>query len=165
MIAWAVPCRRSRCAITGRSAAAPSVGGVRVARRAKNPAIDHELVDVSAATIARADRYRRQIESFFRWLSVMATSAINQSHAGRRHHAFHVTAIGVLPMYLHLGHRPSKYLVRDDEPVASGGATLEECSPILRVAGKTKRAGRRSRHVAAPNKRTKPRLTSQRRGG
>ena len=44
---------------------------------------------------------------------------------------FYVTVIGVLLMYLHLGHRPSKYLFVMMSLVASGGATLEEVLPIF----------------------------------
>ena len=45
---------------------------------------------------------------------------------------FYVTVIGVTLMYLHMGHRPSKYLFLMMGMVANGSATLEEVMPILR---------------------------------
>jgi hypothetical protein len=45
---------------------------------------------------------------------------------------FYVAVIGVTLMYLHTGHRPSKYLFIMLGMVASGSACLEEIMPILR---------------------------------
>ena len=45
---------------------------------------------------------------------------------------FYVAVIGVTLMYLHAGHRPSKYLFVMLGMVANGSATLEEILPILR---------------------------------
>ncbi len=45
---------------------------------------------------------------------------------------FYVAVIGVTLMYLHMGHRPSKYLFIMLGMVANGSASLEEIMPILR---------------------------------
>lgn len=91
------------------------------------------LLEVSAATIAQLYRYRWQIELFFRWLKCYARFDHLISHAreGVLTH-FYVTVIAVLLMYLHTGHRPSKYLFALMSLVASGGTTLDNVLPILR---------------------------------
>ena len=45
--------------------------------------------------------------------------------------SFYVAVVGATLMYLHAGHRPSKYLFSLMGLVASGSATLEEIMPIL----------------------------------
>lgn len=91
------------------------------------------LLDVSAATIAKLYRYRWQVELFFRWLKCFGNFNHLISHAreGVLTH-FYVTIIACLLMYSHTGFRPSKYLFVLMSQVASGGATLEEVLPILR---------------------------------
>jgi Transposase DDE domain len=91
------------------------------------------LLDVSAATIAQLYRYRWQIELFFRWLKCYARfdHLISHTREGVLTH-FYVTVIAVLLMYLHTGHRPSKYLFALMSQVASGGTTFDNVLPILR---------------------------------
>ena len=103
------------------------------------------LLDVSAATIAQLYRYRWQIELFFRWLKCYGHFGhlISHTREGVITH-FYVTVIGVLLMYLHLGHRPSKYLFVMMSLVASGGATLEEVLPILRERERQSELARQS---------------------
>ena len=103
------------------------------------------LLDVSAATIAKLYRYRWQIELFFRWLKCYGHFGhlISHTREGVITH-FYVTVIGVLLMYLHLGHRPSKYLFVMMSLVASGGATLEEVLPILRERERQSELARQS---------------------
>lgn len=91
------------------------------------------LLDVSAATIAQLYRHRWQIELFFRWLKCYARFDHLISHtrdAVVMH--FYVTVIAVLLMYLHTGHRPSKYLFSLMSLVANGASTLDDVLPILR---------------------------------
>lgn len=91
------------------------------------------LLEVSAATIAQLYRYRWQIELFFRWLKCYAhfDHLISHTREGVLTH-FYVTVIAVLLMYLHTGHRPSKYLFVLMSQVASGATTLDNVLPILR---------------------------------
>jgi DDE family transposase len=91
------------------------------------------LREVSAATIAQLYRYRWQIELFFRWLKCYARfdHLISHTREGVVTH-FYVTVIAVLLMYLHTGHRPSKYLFTLMSLVASGATTLDNVLPILR---------------------------------
>jgi hypothetical protein len=91
------------------------------------------LLDVSAATIAHLYRYRWQIELFFRWLKCYGhfDHLISHTREGVLTH-FYVTVIAVLLMYVHTGHRPSKYLFALMSQVASGGTTLDNVLPILR---------------------------------
>ena len=78
-------------------------------------------------------RYRWQIELFFRWLKSYARfdHLISHNREGVLPN-FYVAVIGVTLMYLHMGHRPSKYLFLMMGMVANGSATLEEILPILR---------------------------------
>src|SRR5262249_5028980 len=46
--------------------------------------------------------------------------------------SFYVAVVGVTLLYLHTGHRPSKYLFIMLGMVANGSATLDEIMPILR---------------------------------
>jgi hypothetical protein len=91
------------------------------------------LLDVSATTIAQLYRYRWQIELFFRWLKCYGRfdHLISHTREGVLTH-FYVTVIAVLLMYLHTGHRPSKYLFALMSQVASGSTTLDNVLPILR---------------------------------
>lgn len=91
------------------------------------------LIEVSAATIARLYEHRWHVELFFRWLKSFGNfnHLICQNRDGAQLH-FYVTVIAVLLMYLHTGFRPSKYTFALMSQVASGGATLEEIMPILR---------------------------------
>jgi hypothetical protein len=91
------------------------------------------LLDVSAATIARLYRYRWQVELFFRWLKSYAnfTHLMSHSRSGVLMHLY-VAVIAVLLMYLHTGYRPSKYMFVLLGQVAAGAATLDEILPILR---------------------------------
>ncbi|EAQ79796.1 IS4-like element ISBlma1 family transposase [Blastopirellula marina] len=91
------------------------------------------LLDVSAEVIAQLYQQRWQIELFFRWLKCFA----NFNHLISHHRSgvllsFYVAVIAALLTYLHLGHRPSKYMFVMLEQVACGAATWEEIAPILR---------------------------------
>jgi hypothetical protein len=46
--------------------------------------------------------------------------------------SFYVAVVGVTLLYLHTGHRPSKYRFLMLGMVANGSATLDEIMPILR---------------------------------
>ena len=91
------------------------------------------LMDVSANTVAMLYRYRWQVELFFRWFKSYAHFGhlISHSREGVQTHLY-VTIIAVLLMYLHTGHRPSRYMFALLGQVAAGAATLEEILPILR---------------------------------
>lgn len=91
------------------------------------------LLDVDAATIGLLYRDRWQVELFFRWLKCYARfdHLISHNREGVLLN-FYVAVIGVTLMYLHMGHRPSKYLFLMMGMVASGAATLDEIMPILR---------------------------------
>ena len=91
------------------------------------------LLDVEARHVGVMYRYRWQIELFFRWLKVFAN--FNHLIAHSREGvllSFYVAVIGVLLIYLHTDAKPSKYAFNLLSFVASGGATLEEITPILR---------------------------------
>lgn len=91
------------------------------------------LLDLDASIIGLLYRHRWQIELFFRWLKSYARfdHLISHNRAGVLLN-FYVAVIGVTLMYLHMGHRPSKYLFLMMGMVADGSATLEEVMPILR---------------------------------
>lgn len=91
------------------------------------------LLDLDASIIGLLYRYRWQIELFFRWLKCYARfdHLISHNREGVLLN-FYVAVIGVTLMYLHMGHRPSKYLFIMIGMVASGSANLEEIMPILR---------------------------------
>jgi IS4 transposase len=91
------------------------------------------LLDLDASIIGLLYRHRWQVELFFRWLKCYARFDHLISH-GREGVLlnFYVAAIGVTLTYLHMGHRPSKYLFVMMGMVASGSATLDEIMPILR---------------------------------
>jgi Transposase DDE domain len=91
------------------------------------------LVDLDASMIGHLYRYRWQIELFFRWMKSYArfNHLISHTREGVLLN-FYVAVIGVTLMYLHVGHRPSKYLFILMGYVANGSATLEEVMPILR---------------------------------
>jgi hypothetical protein len=91
------------------------------------------LLDVEAQHVGIMYRYRWQVELFFRWLKVFANfnHLITHSREGVLL-SFYVAVIGVLLIYLHTDAKPSKYAFSLLSLVASGGATLEEISPILR---------------------------------
>jgi IS4 transposase len=91
------------------------------------------LLDVDASVIGLLYRNRWQIELFFRWLKSYARFDHLISH-GREGVLlnFYVAVIGVTLLYLHAGHRPSKYLFIMMGMVANGSASLEEIMPILR---------------------------------
>lgn len=91
------------------------------------------LFDVSAQTVALLYRFRWQVELFLRWFKSFGNFAHLISHCrnGVLTHLY-VTIIAALLMYLHTGHRPSKYLFALLSQVAAGAATLEEILPILR---------------------------------
>jgi hypothetical protein len=91
------------------------------------------LLDVAASILGLLYRHRWQIELFFRWLKSYARFDHLLSH--NREGVllnFYVAVIGVTLMYLHAGHRPSKYLFIMMGMVANGSATLDEIMPILR---------------------------------
>ena len=91
------------------------------------------LLDVSAATIAKLYCHRWQVELFFRWLKCYGNFNHLISHNAQGVQLnFHVTIIAVMLMYLHTGFRPSKYLFSLMSQVAGGGASFEEIMPILR---------------------------------
>ena len=91
------------------------------------------LLDLDASVIGLLYRHRWQIELFFRWLKCYARfdHLISHSREGVLLN-FYVAVMGVTLMYLHMGHRPSKYLFIMMGMVANGSATLEEIMPILR---------------------------------
>jgi Transposase DDE domain len=91
------------------------------------------LLDLDASIIGLLYRNRWQIELFFRWLKSYARfdHLISHNREGVLLN-FYVVVIGVTLMYLHMGHRPSKYLFIMMGMVANGSATLEEIMPILR---------------------------------
>lgn len=103
------------------------------------------LLDVSAHTIAILYRHRWQVELFFRWFKSFGHFGhlISHSRGGVLTHLY-VTIIAVLLMYLHTGHRPSKYMFALLSQVAAGGATLEEILPILRERERRKELDRAS---------------------
>jgi hypothetical protein len=91
------------------------------------------LLDLDASIIGLLYRNRWQIELFFRWLKCYARFDHLISHdRGGVLLNFYVAVIGVTLTYLHMGHRPSKYLFLMMGMVANGSATLEEVMPILR---------------------------------
>jgi hypothetical protein len=91
------------------------------------------LLDLDAATIGLLYRNRWQIELFFRWLKCYARFDHLISHARDGVLlSFYVAVVGATLMYLHAGHRPSRYLFSLMGLVATGSATLEEILPILR---------------------------------
>jgi hypothetical protein len=91
------------------------------------------LLDLDASIIGLLYRHRWQIELFFRWLKSYARfdHLISHNREGVLLN-FYVAVIGVTLMYLHMGHRPSKYMFVMLGMVANGSATLEEIMPILR---------------------------------
>ena len=91
------------------------------------------LLDLDASIIGLLYRHRWQIELFFRWMKSYARfdHLISHTREGVLLN-FYVAVIGVTLMYLHMGHRPSKYLFIMMGMVANGSATLEEIMPILR---------------------------------
>ena len=91
------------------------------------------LLDVDASVIGILYRHRWQIELFFRWMKSYARfdHLISHTREGVLLN-FYVAVIGVTLMYLHMGHRPSKYLFIMLGMVANGSASLEEIMPILR---------------------------------
>jgi len=90
------------------------------------------LFDIEAHLIGLLYRNRWQVELFFRWLKCFANFAhlISESRQGVLL-SFYVAVIGVLLMYAHSGHKPSKYAFSLLGMVASGSTTLEEIAPIL----------------------------------
>jgi hypothetical protein len=91
------------------------------------------LLDLDASIIGLLYRHRWQIELFFRWMKCYARfdHLISHNRVGVLLN-FYVAVIGVTLTYLHMGHRPSKYLFLMMGMVANGSATLEEVMPILR---------------------------------
>jgi hypothetical protein len=91
------------------------------------------LLDPDASVIGLLYRHRWQIELFFRWMKSYARfdHLISHTREGVLLN-FYVAVIGVTLMYLHTGHRPSKYLFIMLGMVANGSANLEEIMPILR---------------------------------
>src|SRR3954469_25756482 len=69
------------------------------------------LLDLDASIIGLLYRHRWQVELFFRWLKSYARfdHLISHDREGVLLN-FYVAVIGVTLMYLHMGHRPSKYL-------------------------------------------------------
>jgi Transposase DDE domain len=91
------------------------------------------LLDVDASIIGLFYRHRWQIELFFRWLKCYARfdHLISHSREGVLL-SFYVAVVGVTLLYLHTGHRPSKYLFIMMGMLANGSASLDEIMPILR---------------------------------
>lgn len=113
------------------------------------------LLDVPAEVIAQLYQHRWQIELFFRWLKCYGHFDHLVSHNRQAVQAqFYVTVIGILLMYLHTGHRPSKYLFVLMSQVAGGGATLEEILPILQERERQSSLARESARRRAQKKRT-----------
>ena len=91
------------------------------------------LLDVSADVIGQLYRYRWQVELFFRWMKSYSNfrHLISQTKDGMQLNLY-VAIIGIMLMYLHTGFRPSKYMFAMMSMVATGGATLDDITPILR---------------------------------
>jgi Transposase DDE domain len=91
------------------------------------------LLDLDASIIGILYRNRWQIELFFRWLKCYAhfDHLISHERDGVLL-SFYVAVVGATLMYLHTGHRPSKYLFSLMGLVANGSASMEEIMPILR---------------------------------
>ncbi len=91
------------------------------------------MLDVSAAVIGKLYRYRWQVELFFRWLKCYGNfrHLISQTKEGMQLNLY-VAIIGIMLMYLHTGFRPSTYMFAMMSMVATGGATLDDITPILR---------------------------------
>lgn len=115
------------------------------------------LLDAPAAAVAELYRHRWRIELFFRWLKCYGDFAhlISHSSSGVLMQ-FYVAVIAAMLMYLHGGHRPSKYLFAMLSQVAAGAATIEEVLPILRererqsALARASAARRRARNNAKP---------------
>ena len=100
------------------------------------------LLDVSAAVIGLLYRYRWQVELFFRWLKSYSNFFCQKENVIRRHLIsqtkngmqlnLYVAIIGIILMYLHTGFRPSKYMFAMMSVVATGGASLDNITSILR---------------------------------
>lgn len=116
------------------------------------------LMDVSALTIALLYQYRWQVELFFRWFKSFGHFGhlISHSREGVLAHLY-VTIIAVLLMYLHTGHRPSKYMFALLSQVAAGAATLDEILPILRERERRKELDR----LSAARRRARKKAASQ----
>ncbi len=112
------------------------------------------LLDLDASVIGLLYRRRWQIELFFRWLKSYGRfdHLISHSREGVLLH-FYVAVIGVTLLYLHTGHRPSKYLFIMMGMVANGSATLDEVLPILR---ERERQGQMQRDRVARKRAEKP---------
>jgi len=91
------------------------------------------MSDVSAAVIGQLYRYRWQVELFFRWLKCYGNfrHLISQTKEGMQLNLY-VAIIGIMLMYLQTGFRPSTYMFAMMSMVATGGATLDDITPILR---------------------------------
>jgi hypothetical protein len=91
------------------------------------------LLDPDASVVGLLYRNRWQIELFFRGMKSYARfdHLISHTREGVLLN-FYAAVIGVTLMYLHMGHRPSKYLFLMMGMVANGSATLDEILPILR---------------------------------
>ena len=85
------------------------------------------------AVIGQLYRYRWQVELFFRWMKSYSNfrHLISQTKEGMQLNLY-VAIIGIMLMYLQTGFRPSKYMFAMMSMVATGGATLEDITPILR---------------------------------
>lgn len=103
------------------------------------------LLEVPARTVGWLYRARWQVELFFRWFKSIGHFGhlISYSRAGVLTHLY-VTIIAMLLMYLHTGHRPSKYMFALLSQVAAGAATLDEIMPILRERERRKELDRAS---------------------
>jgi hypothetical protein len=112
-----------------------------------------DLMEVPASAIATLYRWRWQVELFFRWMKSLANFGhlISHTREGVLTHLY-VTIIATLLMYLHTGHRPSKYLFTLLSQVAAGGATLDEVLPILRERERRSELDRQSRARRAAKK-------------
>jgi len=67
--------------------------------------------------------------------------------------SLYVAIIGMMLMYLHTGFRPSKYMFAMLGQVSSGGATLEEITPILRERERRCELARQSQRLRNAKKR------------
>jgi hypothetical protein len=112
------------------------------------------LLDLDASVIGLLYRHRWQIELFFRWLKCHAhfDHLISHERDGVPL-SFYVAVVGATLMYLHAGHRPSRYLFSLMGLVAAGSATMEEILPILR---ERERRAQRERERLARKRAEKP---------
>ena len=112
------------------------------------------ILDIAAHLVGDLYRHRWQVELFFRWIKSYGNfrHLISQTKQGMQL-SLYVAIIGIMLMYLHTGFRPSKYMFAMMGQVSSGGATLEEITPILRERERQCELARQSQRLRNAKKR------------